>query len=96
MPQPQPAETLAAVSRAAEAHDPFRLVALHAITTLTGSAILALALNAGRITPQEAWMAAHVDEDWQISQWGEDAEAMQRRAARRSSFWRPQGCSQLV
>ena len=86
MPQPQPAETLAAVSRAAKVCDPFRLVALHAITTLTGSAILALALDAGRITPQEAWMAAHVDEDWQISQWGEDAEAMQRRAAQEIEF----------
>jgi chaperone required for assembly of F1-ATPase len=86
MPQPQPASTLAAVSRAVEAHDPFRLVALHAITTLTGSAMLALALAAGRITPQEAWMAAHVDEDWQISQWGEDAEAMQRRAAQEIEF----------
>jgi len=86
MPRPQPAETLAAVSRAVAAYDPFRLIALHAITTLTGSAILALALAERRITPQEAWMAAHVDEDWQISQWGEDTEAMQRRAAQEIEF----------
>jgi chaperone required for assembly of F1-ATPase len=86
MPRPQPVETLAAVSRVLEAKDPFRLIALHAITTLTGSAILALALGEGRITPEEAWRAAHIDEDWQISQWGEDAEAMQRRAAREIEF----------
>jgi chaperone required for assembly of F1-ATPase len=86
MPQPQPAETLAALSRALEAKDPFRLIALHAITTLTGSAILALALGEGRITPEEAWRAAHIDEDWQISQWGEDAEAMRRRAVQKIEF----------
>jgi chaperone required for assembly of F1-ATPase len=66
--------------------DPFRLIALHAITTLTGSAILALALAEGRIGAEEAWTAAHVEEDWQIAQWGEDAEAAQRRAAQKIEF----------
>jgi chaperone required for assembly of F1-ATPase len=86
MPRDQPAGTLAAVSRLLAANDPFRLIALHAITTLTGSAILALALAEGRIGAAEAWTAAHVDEDWQIAQWGEDAEAAQRRAARKIEF----------
>jgi chaperone required for assembly of F1-ATPase len=86
MPRDQPAETLAAVSRLLAANDPFRLIALHAITTLTGSAILALALAEGRIGAAEAWTATHVDEDWQIAQWGEDAEAAQRRAARKIEF----------
>jgi chaperone required for assembly of F1-ATPase len=91
MPRDQPAKTLAAVSDWLAAGDPFRLIALHAITTLTGSAILALALAEGRISAEEAWMAAHVDEDWQIAQWGEDVEAAQRRAARKVEFlaaWR--------
>ena len=35
----------------------------------------------GRLTADDAWAAAHVDEDWQISQWGEDAEAKARRDA---------------
>ena len=86
MPRPQPAETLEALSRLLAAQDPFRLIALHAITTLTGSAILALALAEGRITPQEAWSAAHVDEDWQMAQWGHDELALQRRAFRRADF----------
>ena len=29
----------------------------------------------GAIAAEQAWQAAHVDEDWQIEQWGEDAEA---------------------
>ena len=56
------------------------------MTALSGSALLALAVADGRLTPEEAWAAAHVDEDWQISQWGEDAEARERRASRRRDF----------
>jgi chaperone required for assembly of F1-ATPase len=60
----------------------FRLGALHVMTTLTGSALLGLAVLADRISPAEAWSAAHVDEDFQISQWGVDAEAAERRDRR--------------
>ena len=52
------------------------------MTTLTGSALLALGCAAGVMTAEEAWQAAHVDEDWQISRWGEDAEASMRRKKR--------------
>ena len=55
---------------------------MNAITTLTGSALMALAFAEGRLTAEEAWKAAHVDEDWNIAQWGEDAEARARRDAR--------------
>jgi chaperone required for assembly of F1-ATPase len=40
----------------------------------------------GALTPDRAWDAGHVDEDWNIRKWREDAEAMQRRAARRAEF----------
>ena len=56
------------------------------MTTLTGSALLALAVALKRLTPEEAWAAAHVDENFQISQWGEDAEAKARREARKRDF----------
>jgi chaperone required for assembly of F1-ATPase len=45
-----------------------------------------LALAGGRLTPDAAWTAAHVDEDYQISLWGEDAEAIARRRGRRAEF----------
>jgi chaperone required for assembly of F1-ATPase len=61
---------------------PFRLGALHVMTTLTGSAVLALAVATGRLTPQDAWSAAHVDEDHQIALWGMDQEAADRRDKR--------------
>jgi chaperone required for assembly of F1-ATPase len=65
---------------------PFRLAGLHLATTLTGSALIALALAAGKTGTEEAWAAAHVDEDWNIEQWGEDPEAAKRRHARLADF----------
>lgn len=82
----QPADATAAIAAALEPYDAFGLTALHIITTLTGSVLLALALARGRLTGDEAWDAAHVDEDFQISQWGEDFEAAARRKARRAEF----------
>lgn len=83
----QPDRTVAALSaEVAGFEDPFALAALQLTTTLTGSALIALALAAGEIGPEEAWTAAHVDEDWNIAQWGVDEEAAARRAARFLDF----------
>ena len=82
MPVVQPDAAKAAVARALEEYGGFALAALHVITTLTGSVLLALAHARGHLTAGEAWAAAHVDEDWQISKWGEDAEAKARRQRR--------------
>jgi chaperone required for assembly of F1-ATPase len=56
------------------------------VTTLTGSALLALALMRGVIDQGQAWAAAHVDEDWNIGKWGEDEEIAARRAVRLVDF----------
>ena len=77
----QPEAALAAAG-AAIPRDPWRLGAIHSVTTLTGSALLALALAQGRITADEAWTAAHVDEDWNMEQWGHDELSLERRAYR--------------
>ena len=75
----QPEAALAA-ARAAIPDDPWRLGAVHAVTTLTGSALIALALLRARLTAEAAWQAAHVDEDWNMEQWGGDELALKRRA----------------
>jgi chaperone required for assembly of F1-ATPase len=82
----QPQASLGRLKDWLAAQEPFGLAALHVMTALSGSALLALAVAGGRMTAEEAWKAAHVDEDWQISQWGEDAEAAARRAARWRDF----------
>ena len=86
MPVEQRPEALQRVAAAVAPFDAMALTALHVMTTLTGSAILALAHAAGRISAEEAWTAAHVDEDWQISQWGIDVEAAERRVRRRAEM----------
>ena len=82
MPVEQSPELAQSVLAALTDLDHFRLAAMHSLTTLTGSAILALAVLKRHIGAEAAWAAAHVDEDWQIGQWGEDQEAAARRALR--------------
>lgn len=77
----QPADTLTAFAKAVAQFDqPIALACLHTFTTLSGSAIIALALARKRLTPDAAWKAAHVDEHWNESLWGEDFDAMAARA----------------
>lgn len=77
----QPDGAAAAAARAIPS-DPWKLGALSSITTLTGSALLSLALDAGRITVDQAWTAAQVDEDWSTATWGRDELALERHALR--------------
>lgn len=83
VPQPEPA---IAAARAAFPADPWSIAALHVVTTVTGSALLALALLHGVLDADQVWAAAHVDEDWNIEKWGIDEEVAARRAARLVDF----------
>ena len=74
----QPAEAVAA-ARSGIPADPWRLGAVASIATLTGSALLALAMAHGALDADAAWQAAHVDEDWQMQQWGRDELTLERR-----------------
>ncbi|MDH7794459.1 MULTISPECIES: ATP12 family protein [unclassified Beijerinckia] len=85
----QPEETLAAVHAVVAdltgqgVAAPLKAAALNTVTTLTGSALLALALASGKLAADEAWAAAQVDEDYQMRVWGADAEAVERQARRK-------------
>jgi len=81
----QPDMALAA-ARAAIPADGWIVGALHSITTLTGSALLALALLRKFADADTIWRAANVDEDWNFQIWGFDEEAVERRAAREAEF----------
>ncbi len=65
-PEAAVAAAAAAIPKGADIAEAWRLGALSVVTTLTGSALLALALAAGRLSADEAWAAAHVDEDWNM------------------------------
>jgi chaperone required for assembly of F1-ATPase len=83
---------LDAIGRAILDYDPVRLAALHTVMTLTGSTVLALAVARGRLSAEEAWATAHVDEDWQMEQWGTEEMALKRRAYR----WREMQAAALI
>ncbi|TPW33132.1 ATPase [Martelella alba] len=79
----QPAESIDSFRNALQQHaEPFTLASMHVMTTLTGSAILALAVAREEISLEQAWELAHLEEDWTIEHWGHDAEADQRRELR--------------
>jgi len=79
-------DTAVEAARSALADDPWSVAAIHVVTTLTGSALLALALAHGARDADQVWDAAHVDEDWNRDQWGVDEEVAARRAAREVDF----------
>lgn len=81
--QAQPREAISGIAEALRAYaTPLGLACLHTITTITGSALLAIAFAEKQLSAEEAWALAHLDEDWQIEHWGTDDEAFQRRENR--------------
>jgi len=89
LPQTQDALTAVAAiipRNNGSASDVWRLGATHSVTTLTGSALIALALLVGKLSVADAWAAAHVDEDWNMAQWGRDELALERQAYREAEM----------
>jgi chaperone required for assembly of F1-ATPase len=79
-------ESLARLARAVRAHSPWELTALHDLVTLSGSLVIGLAVSHGRLEAETAWPLSRIDEDWNIAEWGEDAEAAEVAARRRADF----------
>jgi chaperone required for assembly of F1-ATPase len=77
----QTPDALLALRQALEDVDPFTLGALHVIASITGSAVLALAVADGFISGADAFALSRIDESYQAEKWGEDAEATKRAAA---------------
>jgi chaperone required for assembly of F1-ATPase len=86
LPVDQPARTLAALRGAVEALDPWLLAGTATLTQIGGSLVGTLALLHGAISAPALFDAASLDERWQAEQWGEDEEAAERLAIRRTDF----------
>lgn len=82
MPAVQASEALDRVRHWFEKQDAFALAALHVITTITCSALLAIAHAEGDLDIGTVWQNALVDEDYQMELWGRDGEAMAVRERR--------------
>ena len=83
---PQPAPALSALRGQLDDFTPFHLAAFHDLVAISGSLILALAVAKSRLTPDEAWTLARIDEVFQAEEWGEDEEAAEVAALKRADF----------
>jgi chaperone required for assembly of F1-ATPase len=77
----QPADAMERIRAAVASHDNYRLVGLYTGVTITGSAVLGLALSDGA-SADEVLAAAEIDATYQAERWGRDAEAEKARANR--------------
>jgi len=83
---PQDPAALERLAALVAAHGAWELTALHELVTLSGSLVLGLAVSHGRLSAEAAWPLSRIDEDWNIEQWGEDAEEAAATARRRAAF----------
>jgi len=86
MPVDQPEQSLTRLTSAVEAHHDYALAALHDLVAISGSLVMGLAISAGHLTADKAFVLSRLDEDWQIEQWGEDEEAQMVMAGKASEF----------
>jgi chaperone required for assembly of F1-ATPase len=74
----QPAEALAALRAAVDAHGDLALSALYNLTHIAGSLVIALAVAEGHLSASDAFAAGQLDELYQIERWGSDPIATKR------------------
>ena len=86
VPVEQPVSSLESIRSLLECYDAFTLSAMQELVTLSGSVLLALAVVRSFRSPEAAWLASRVDEDWQAERWGLDPEAAEHAARARSAF----------
>ena len=88
MPIRQPTQVLTSCAELLNRYTEFELAAIYHLITLTGSFVIGIATADKKITVSEAWLASRIDEDWQISEWGEDEDASLLAATREKAFER--------
>ncbi len=74
----QPDEAVARLREAVAAHGDLALSALYNLTHISGSLVIALAVAEGHLPADAAFVAAQLDELYQVERWGADPIATQR------------------
>jgi len=92
----QAEEPLSALERALDEYDSFELSGVHAAATMLGSAVIALAMAEQRLSAEEAFAAAQLDENYQADKWGRDLEAEKLRAGKQAELIEIAGFLQAV
>jgi chaperone required for assembly of F1-ATPase len=82
----QPQATLERLAHEVAVLGPFQLAGLSPMVTAGGSLVAALAVLDGARSPEQAWAAVTVDDEWQKERWGSDSEAEKALEGRRADF----------
>lgn len=75
----QPPEALVTLRAAVAAHGDMALSSLYNLTHIAGSLIVALAVAERRLTAEDAFAAAQLDDLYQVERWGDDPTALEQR-----------------
>ena len=86
LPIEQSADSIQKVKNLLQEYGSIQLAALHTVTTLGGSILLALALEKKAFEPETIWQAINLEEDWNIEHWGQDTEALRTRKFKQQDF----------
>ncbi|RKF12869.1 ATPase [Roseovarius spongiae] len=86
MHEPQDPAALRKLRAEVHALDDFALTALHDLVSLSGSLVIGIAAMRDAQDIKTLWEISRLDENWQISIWGEDEEAAQAAAHKAEAF----------
>ncbi|MGB3738532.1 MAG: ATP12 family protein [Pontixanthobacter sp.] len=86
MHRPQPPRTLDRIGQRLARLDSFRLAGLFTLTSLASSLTVGLSALDPDADDDALWAATNLEEDWQIEQWGVDADAAAVRDIRHRDF----------
>ncbi|MBN9515282.1 MAG: ATPase [Alphaproteobacteria bacterium] len=75
----QSPEALVTLRAAVAAHGDMALSSLYNLTHIAGSLIVALAVAERRLTAEDAFAAAQLDDLYQVERWGDDPTALEQR-----------------
>jgi chaperone required for assembly of F1-ATPase len=92
----QPPAMLSRIAAAYRAFDAFSLAALNPIVTISGSAVIGLAVAADAMDAATAWAVGHLDELWQAEQWGKDPLAEAGHKERQADLAAAVGLLRLI
>ena len=96
LPGTQPAESITGLADWLSGKCRFSLMAIHDLTTISGSVLLAWAVDARQISARDAWVASRIDEVWQEEQWGIDSAASKVSATKQAEFLRAARLLEMV
>ena len=86
MPVDQPPASIGRLAEEMTGLSDFELTGFHDLVTLSGSFVIAVAALRNWDSLEVLWAASHVDETYQVEQWGADDEAAERATLRKEGF----------